>query len=532
VPTGERYRVLRPIKRGGMAEVLEAVFVGTAGFERRVAIKRLLPRWANDESSVRSFIDEAQILSRLHHSNVLAVLDFGMMDDQPFQVLEIVDGFDLIELRTRASSAGRAIPPEIAAHIVAEVAHGLAHAHGALDEQGQPLRIVHRDVSPHNILVSYGGDVKLGDFGIAFARERLEQTRVGVLKGKPSFMAPEQWAGEVDARSDLYALGLVLHYLLSGVVPTFPNDGRAIVADLDRSLPEDLLQIVQRALAPKADRYPTAAAMAADCGRAVARRSSIDARSALIELMDAMRAPTRRSPDVNALFNPVVGFDDAVSPKEQTGPTIPGTSVVGMTKTPLIRTIPSARAATEERSKKRVRVALGSLLALVLAAASLAAILVGQGGEAPPGDRVVPQPAARGAPRPEVESPAPPTPAEAPVELLRPAGVLSSGARVAKRDPARGAPSRAQPGPQPVQEVPIDLPAVERQLDRIDRELRAAARATILAEKRAQLERLEGVYLDLRSSAVPPLGRADCEALAARAAVLEEQIRASFKEQK
>ncbi|MFO0727823.1 MAG: protein kinase [Myxococcota bacterium] len=300
-----RYRIGRAIKRGGMSEVHEAIVVGAQGFERKVAIKRLLPTLVDDESAVRAFIDEAQILSRLHHANIISVLDFGVFDGTPFQAMELIEGTDLADLER---SAGAGLGPGLIAHVVSEVASALDYAHQA-SQEGEPLGIVHRDVSPENILVSWNGEVKLADFGVAFARERLEETVAGFAKGKPAFMAPEQLRGEaLDGRADLFALGCVLHQLLTGKSPITRGSSPGIndQVQVELSLDPDLRTIVERAVAPDPrDRYPSAQAMGTDLGRAVHRRVPGDARAALRERLAKLRAelsPSRR-PHIDDLFN-------------------------------------------------------------------------------------------------------------------------------------------------------------------------------------------------------------------------------------
>ncbi|HEY2747242.1 MAG TPA: serine/threonine-protein kinase [Polyangia bacterium] len=267
-----RYRLRRRLGRGGMAEVFEATAMGERGFERRVAVKRMLPEIGRIHDD--GFLDEARIASTLHHANIVAVLDYGIADGLPFQVLELVDGIDL----QSALALGRPLPPELVLHVCTEVAYALSHAHEARAPDGQPLGIVHRDVKPANILVSYDGDVKLGDFGIALARDRLQRTEVGIAKGTREFMSPEQWvAGEVDARSDVFSLGCVLYALLTGDSPM----GRTRAEELlegqeltfDKPLPEDVASIVARATRrQKRERYPTAAAMAEALSAALQKR--------------------------------------------------------------------------------------------------------------------------------------------------------------------------------------------------------------------------------------------------------------------
>ncbi len=300
-----RYRIGRVIKRGGMSEVFEALMLGAQGFERRVAIKRLLPALAEDESAVRAFIDEARILSHLHHGNIVSVLDFGVFDGIPFQALELIDGTDAGGLEQRL---GLRLPDGLVAYITAEVASALDYAHGA-EVDGKPLGIIHRDVSPDNVLLAWTGEVKLGDFGVAFARERLEATALGLAKGKPDFMAPEQLRGDpLDSRADVFALGCTFHLLLTGRSPmvrgNVPGVGDQCVVEL--SLDADLRAIVERATAPSREgRYSTAASMAADLRRAVARRLPGDPRLALRDRLAGLRessGPSSPKQNINDLF--------------------------------------------------------------------------------------------------------------------------------------------------------------------------------------------------------------------------------------
>jgi len=199
-----------------MAQVLEAASQGMEGFERRVAIKRLLPQHLRDNGRRRMFFDEASIGARLHHGGIVQIMDYGLIDGAAFLAMEFVDGVDALRAVT-LSGDDRVMPEGIALHVISEVAHALAYIHDVKDEHGEPLGIVHRDVSPQNILLSWDGDVKLSDFGIALCMQREEQTAEGVVKGKLPYMAPEQALGErVNAAADVYALGATLATLLGG----------------------------------------------------------------------------------------------------------------------------------------------------------------------------------------------------------------------------------------------------------------------------------------------------------------------------
>lgn len=207
------YRIVARIGRGGMAEVYLAQRTGPGGFARDLVIKRILPHLAEDQEFVRMFVNEAAILARLTHSNVAQVYDFGRIDDSYYLAMEYVRGTSLDRLL--AVFAGEGLPIPIAVRIVADTARGLAYAHRATDALGRPLGIVHSDISPSNILISFEGEVKLIDFGIA--RAGSQHSEHGALKGKVRYMSPEQCRGErLDARTDIYSLGIVLWETLTG----------------------------------------------------------------------------------------------------------------------------------------------------------------------------------------------------------------------------------------------------------------------------------------------------------------------------
>ena len=299
-----RYRLRRRLGQGGMAEVFEATATGERGFQRKVAIKRMLPEIGSVHENM--FLDEARIASHLHHANIVSVLDFGLADQRPFQVLELVDGLNLQRAIELGLERGAPLTIELALHVCSEVAHALEHAHQACAPDSQPLGIVHRDVKPANILVSYDGDVKLSDFGIAFARDRLERTEAGIAKGTRAYMSPEQlMAGEIDARSDLFALGCVLHALLGGESPMNPASAQELLEGqeltLSRAVPEDLAPILARALKrQKRDRYGSAAEMAEALGRALAKRIQQPPKTLMQHWMRSLR-PAPGAPEEEEL---------------------------------------------------------------------------------------------------------------------------------------------------------------------------------------------------------------------------------------
>jgi serine/threonine-protein kinase len=230
MPKPGRYHIAHKIADGGMAEIFLGTQHGLEGFTRPVVLKRILAPLVADPQFRNMLIDEAHIAMGLGHSNIVQVLDLGHVRGRYFLVLELVDGWDLSQILTRATAAKFTIPPEIALYIAAEVCRALAYAH-ARTRDGRPLAIVHRDVSPQNILLSEQGEVKLTDFGIAKAMGRRERTNEGVIKGKLAFMSPEQASGSIlDNRSDLFSLGTILYLFFTGRRPfEAPTDLESIM---------------------------------------------------------------------------------------------------------------------------------------------------------------------------------------------------------------------------------------------------------------------------------------------------------------
>ena len=212
-----KYLLLERIAVGGMAEVFVAKAFGVEGFERLLAIKKILPTMGEDAEFIRMFVDEARIAVQLAHANIVQVLELGKHDESLYIAMEYVSGRDLRQLMGRFRKRQEPMPLPQACLIVGEVCEALDHAHRKRDAQGRALGIVHRDVSPQNVLVSFEGEVKLIDFGIAKAESRLQKTQSGILKGKFSYMSPEQVKGDaVDGRSDVFACGILLWELVCG----------------------------------------------------------------------------------------------------------------------------------------------------------------------------------------------------------------------------------------------------------------------------------------------------------------------------
>ncbi|MEZ4270530.1 MAG: serine/threonine-protein kinase, partial [Myxococcota bacterium] len=207
-----KYLLLDRVNIGGMAEVYKAKAFGVEGFERILAIKRILPNMADDSEFINMFVDEARIAVQLSHANIVQIFELGKFENQYYIAMEYVSGKDLRQILDDYRKRKEFIPLSAAAYLASKVCEGLDYAHRKTDPSGRPMNVIHRDVSPQNILVSYEGAIKLVDFGIAKAEDRASKTQAGVLKGKFGYMSPEQVRGmEIDHRSDIFAVGILLY---------------------------------------------------------------------------------------------------------------------------------------------------------------------------------------------------------------------------------------------------------------------------------------------------------------------------------
>ena len=272
-----KYALIRKIGTGGMAEVFLARTTVAQGLNKTLVIKKIHTAYARSRQFVTMFVDEAKIALGLNHPNIIQVFDFGAVGDTYFLAMEYVEGMDLLRLLQEAAKARQRLPYGLSAYIVQQTAKGLDYAHRKTDEFGQPLGIVHRDISPQNILLSWDGGVKIVDFGIARARDVHEEQ--GVIKGKFAYMSPEQGRGEpVDCRSDVFAAGIVLFELVCAR-PLFHGKGKEALEmvksgsiprprDFAPELPESLERIILKALAfHRADRFQTARDLQHELGR-------------------------------------------------------------------------------------------------------------------------------------------------------------------------------------------------------------------------------------------------------------------------
>ncbi|HEX9604994.1 MAG TPA: serine/threonine-protein kinase, partial [Myxococcales bacterium] len=349
-----KYLLLDRIAVGGMAEVFAAKAFGAEGFERILAIKKILPTMGEDPELVSMFVDEARIAVQLSHPNIVQVLELGKHDETLYIAMEYISGRDLRQLLDRYRRRGQPLPIPHACAIAARVCDALDYAHRKRDASGSPLGIVHRDVSPQNVLVSFDGGVKLIDFGIAKAERRLQKTQSGILKGKFSYMSPEQVRGDpLDHRSDVFAAGVLLWELICGR-KLFTGDSDFAVlekvrkgevpppAGVNPEVPEALSRVVLAALAPEPrDRYqwcselhddllPFAQLGGAPLGsRQLAAflreelRSEHDKEQARLQRWIGLGVPDRTSPDAARDWDVAPHADTLVRPPAATARTKP-----------------------------------------------------------------------------------------------------------------------------------------------------------------------------------------------------------------
>jgi serine/threonine protein kinase len=285
-----------------MAEIFMALQVGAEGFEKPVVLKRILPALAADPTFVRMLVDEAHIVSTLNHSNLVQVLDLGQAGDQFFLVLEFVDGWSLEQVRRRASKARMKLPLPLALYIVSSLCRALDYVHRRT-RNGKPLGIIHRDVTPQNVLISSEGEVKLADFGIAKAVGKREKSSTGVIKGKFAYMSPEQAIGaELDARSDLFSVGTLLYILTTGKKPfDAPTDLEVLMqvrrarfekpSSLVRDFNPDVERFLARALrSERSRRFQSAEQMAERIDKILVKLGQPTGPSALKRWLDTLSA--------------------------------------------------------------------------------------------------------------------------------------------------------------------------------------------------------------------------------------------------
>jgi serine/threonine protein kinase len=338
-----KYQLLRKLATGGMAEVFLAKTDGPMGFEKLLVIKRILPHLAEDPQFVAMFLGEAKLAAQLNHPNLVQIFDFGEAEGSYFIAMEYIDGPNLRLLVGRSREAETPIPFSLAARIVSQAAEGLAYAHDFRSHlTNEPLHLIHRDVSPDNILLSRSGAVKLVDFGIAKARGQSHHTQVGTVKGKVAYMAPEQLRGEpLDRRVDLYALGVVLYELCTGRMPFDANSDASMVravlyeaaipaTERVPDLPMPVQNILVRLLAKKReDRYANCGTLHADLERFI-HQSGAPATAFVLSSLVARLSP----PPVPVQPLPGQSVEQAMFTASAFAPTDPGLLTEPVVHTP------------------------------------------------------------------------------------------------------------------------------------------------------------------------------------------------------
>jgi serine/threonine-protein kinase len=276
----QRYRVIEKLESGGMAEVFRAESEGLQGFKKQVAIKRVLPHLSSKKKFISMFLDEARLSAQLSHSNCVQVFDIGVGDSAFFIVMEFVDGANLKAVIEHLRKHGKEFPVEAAVYICLEICKGLVYAHELTDQNGAALHIVHRDMSPPNVLITKHGEIKIVDFGLAKANSQLEKSEPGIIKGKFSYLSPEAAMGqEVDLRTDVFAVGIILWELLSGqrlflgdtdfqTVKKVQAAAVPAISAINKKVPPELEKIINKALArDPAARYQDARTLGSELSR-------------------------------------------------------------------------------------------------------------------------------------------------------------------------------------------------------------------------------------------------------------------------
>lgn len=409
-----------------MAELYLGRVEGPGGFEKLVAIKRVLPTRSEDADFAKMLVDEARVAATLDHANVVKVMDFGVSGAHHYLVMEYLHGRDLHDVRRVASGK---FPLPVALSILIGAAHGLHYAHEATSPDGRPLGLVHRDVSPSNVFMCFSGEVKVVDFGIAKATALASGTRSGSLKGKIAYMSPEQCrGGDVDRRSDVHALGNLLYLLTTGRrVFAAPNEFRLLnvvaAGEFERpaavceGYPPELDEIVVRALAfDPADRWPTAAAFADALERFALDRG--------------MRVgPSTLSPWMRELFG------------EVPYPIVEATRSV---PTPIVMDQPDHATSSLQRSSPWPKIAIAAVLAVGIGAGVWANVEPSSADSTEPVSRSEPEPVAA-------------TPPIEPIEPIEPS---------ATTDPPPDEAATAEPSPDPIVEPERDKPRRSRKAKR------------------------------------------------------------------
>ncbi len=452
-----QYILEEHIATGGMAEVYRARMVGMEGFQKTVAIKRILSQLTGNEEFVNMLIDEAKLAAQLNHNNIIHIYDLGKIDRSYFIAMEYIEGKDLRSLLAECREHGTTVPIPLALHITALLAAALDHAHNRRDFENRELGLVHRDVSPQNVLISNDGDVKLCDFGIAKAASKATTTRAGALKGKLQYMSPEQaWGKDIDHRSDLFSLGLALYEMLTGdkvfagtteksVLEQVRDPKIAAPSKRNRQVPKEVDRIVLKALEPDPDdRYQSARDLRNDLEAVMQAEGWAPGTAAVARLV--------QDPEHAALID-VTALDEvpeAVAVAEDVPPPVPPVVTEAAVEAPLDDE-GETREADTLRSRRSFWLLLGGAL-LIAVVAGLTYLFRDGSDERPP----TPTPA------PMIMVPTRPSPTETPTdEELRDRVSELAAVEVARREDElrrRLEEEFPTPTPLPPTETPTETP--------------------------------------------------------------------------
>jgi serine/threonine-protein kinase len=349
----QRYRVIEKLASGGMAEVFRAESAGLEGFKKQVAIKRVLPHLSEKKKFISMFLDEARLSAHLSHSNCVQVFDIGVGDNAYFIVMEYVDGADLKAVLETLKKQGRSLATEEAVFIAIKICEGLCYAHELIDTEGRAFGVVHRDVSPPNVLMTKYGEIKIVDFGLAKASSQLEKSEPGIIKGKFSYLSPEAALGkEVDHRTDIFAVGIILWEMLAGRrlflgdtdFATVKLVQQAVVPPLSQTsakVPPDLDRIIQKALArDPVQRYQSARELAVSLNDFLYRYGKAVGSFKIATLVqstvrDKQRARPMQPSIIDKLIEEALFEFTSLQEASRVDPGTPSTSQVDMGASPL-----------------------------------------------------------------------------------------------------------------------------------------------------------------------------------------------------
>jgi len=377
-PFGQ-YQLESLIATGGMAEVYRARMQGVEGFQKIVAIKRILPHLTDNDEFVTMFIDEAKLAAQLQHPNIIHIYDLGKIEKSYYIAMEYIDGRDLRSILRTLDEQKRRMPVPLAVYIASRLAAALDYAHRKRDLQGSAMALVHRDVSPQNVLISFDGDIKLCDFGIAKAASKASHTRAGALKGKLQYMSPEQaWGKDLDHRSDIFSLGLVLYEMITGR-KAFAGDSELSILEqvrspkllppreIDPSIPAELDRIVMKALHEDRDkRFQKAAELAAELEAVLQATKPVPGAAELGAFLAELEGRGRPAPTPAPAVEPKLPPPVAPAPE----PRRPAPAPVPAVAPAAPRPTPPPQVSTPQTAKR-------SPVALIAAAVALAVIGLG-----------------------------------------------------------------------------------------------------------------------------------------------------------